>query len=52
LIPECLNDFIADDNPVRIIDAYVDELNLASLGFEKAVRQQLPAARRITRPCC
>lgn len=36
LIPECLDDFIADDNPVRIIDAFVDELNLALLGFEKA----------------
>ena len=36
LIPECLDDFIADDNPVRIIDAFVDELNLESLGFEKA----------------
>lgn len=36
LIPECLDDVIADDNPVRIIDAFVDELNLESLGFEKA----------------
>ncbi|MCS3509245.1 transposase [Achromobacter sp. JUb104] len=38
LIPECLDDFIADDNPVRMIDAFVDELNLESLGFEKAAR--------------
>ncbi|CAB3883215.1 IS1182 family transposase ISBusp4 [Achromobacter aegrifaciens] len=36
LVPECLDDFITDDNPVRIIDAFVDELNLESLGFEKA----------------
>lgn len=36
LIPECLDDLIADDNPVRIIDAFVDELNLESLGVEKA----------------
>lgn len=36
LIPECLDDFIADDNPVRIVDAFVDELNLESLGFERA----------------
>lgn len=36
LIPECLDDFIADDNPVRIVDAFVDEFNLALLGFEKA----------------
>ncbi|WP_199544168.1 IS1182 family transposase [Paraburkholderia kururiensis] len=30
LLPECLEDFIAEDNPVRI----VDELDLASMGFE------------------
>jgi len=34
LLPECLDDFIAEDNPVRIVDAFVEELELASLGFE------------------
>ncbi len=34
LLPECLEDFIADDNPVRIVDTFVDELDLASMGFE------------------
>src|SRR5476649_34507 len=34
LLPECLEDFITEDNPVRIVDAFVDELELASLGFE------------------
>ncbi|CAB3805007.1 IS1182 family transposase [Paraburkholderia fynbosensis] len=34
LLPECLEDFITEDNPVRIIDAFVEELELASLGFE------------------
>jgi Co/Zn/Cd efflux system component len=33
LLPECLEDFIAEDNPVRIVDAFVDELDLASMGF-------------------
>lgn len=46
-----LDDFIADDNPVRIIDAFFDELNLESLGFEKAA-PAATGARRITRPCC
>ena len=32
LLPECLEDFIAEDNPVRIVDAFVDELQLTSLG--------------------
>ena len=34
LLPECLDDFIADDNPVRVVDAFVDELDLHELGFE------------------
>ncbi len=36
LLPECLDDFIAEDNPARIIDAFVEELELESLGFEGA----------------
>ena len=34
LFPECLDDYIADDNPVRVIEAFVDELDLGKLGFE------------------
>ncbi|AJZ56894.1 transposase IS4 family domain protein [Paraburkholderia fungorum] len=34
LLPECLDDFISEDNPVRIVDAFVEELELTSLGFE------------------
>jgi transposase len=34
LLPECLEDYIADDNPVRAIEVFVDELNLGTLGFE------------------
>jgi transposase len=34
LFPERLDDYIGDDNPVRIIDVFVDELDLGSLGFE------------------
>src|SRR5262245_186579 len=33
LFPECLEDWIAEDNPVRVIDVFVDELDLAELGF-------------------
>src|SRR5450432_1140018 len=36
LLPECLDDYIADDNPVRVVDAFVDELDLRELGFESA----------------
>jgi transposase len=34
LLPECVDDYIGQDNPVRVIDAFVDELNLAELGFD------------------
>jgi transposase len=34
LLPEHLDDYVAEDNPVRVIDVFVDELDLASLGFE------------------
>ena len=34
LFPEHLDDYIAEDNPVRVIDAFVDELDLSALGFE------------------
>src|SRR5471030_1494014 len=37
LLPECLDDFVAEDNPVRIIEAFVEELDLASLGFDGAM---------------
>jgi transposase len=36
LLPECLEDFIAEDNPVRVIDAFVDNLNMNELGFLKS----------------
>ncbi|RTZ40611.1 IS1182 family transposase [Candidimonas sp. SYP-B2681] len=33
LLPECLDDFIGEDNPVRVVDIFVDEIDLQSLGF-------------------
>ena len=35
LFPERLDDYIGEDNPVRAIDMFVDELDLRSLGFER-----------------
>src|SRR6201989_3246002 len=34
LLPECLDDFIDESNPVRVIDAFVDALDLGELGFD------------------
>src|SRR5215471_12949366 len=33
LFPECLEDWICEDNPVRAIDVFIDELDLAELEF-------------------
>jgi len=34
LLPECVEDYVGEDNPVRVIDVFVDELDLRGLGFE------------------
>ena len=34
LFPECLEDWIGENNPVRVIDIFVDELHLGALGFD------------------
>ncbi|NQV55335.1 MAG: IS5/IS1182 family transposase, partial [Rhodospirillales bacterium] len=33
LFPECLEDWISEDNPVRVVDVFVDELDLGGLGL-------------------
>lgn len=35
LFPENIEDYISEDNPVRVIDVYVESLDLQSLGFRK-----------------
>ena len=37
LLPECVDDYVGENNPVRVVDAFVDELDLAHLGFGRAV---------------
>jgi transposase len=39
LFPECLEDWIGQNNPVRVIDVFVDELDLADLEFSGADRE-------------
>ena len=34
LLPGSLDDWVGNDNPVRVIDAFVDKLDLNKLGFE------------------
>jgi transposase len=33
LLPEQLDDYVTEENPIRVIDVFVDELDLAALGF-------------------
>ena len=37
-MPECLDDFIDESNPVRIIDVFVDGLDLAEMSFDNFLR--------------
>lgn len=34
LLPECLDGYVAEENPVRGVDVFADELDLGALGFE------------------
>lgn len=34
LLPELLDDYVTEDNPVRVVEAFIDELELGALGFE------------------
>lgn len=34
-LPECLDDFVGEDNAVRVVDVFVDGLDLRELGFER-----------------
>ncbi len=34
LLPACIDDYVDDHNPVRAIDAFIDMLDLAELGFD------------------
>ena len=35
MLPESVDEYVGENNPARVIDAYIDSLNLAELGFEK-----------------
>ena len=39
LLPEYLDEYVSENNPVRVIDVFVDELDLLGLGFDGATPQ-------------
>lgn len=40
MFPESLDEYIAEDDPVRFVDAFVDSLDLQALGFQRAVPKE------------
>ncbi|MEK6557914.1 MAG: IS1182 family transposase [Candidatus Margulisiibacteriota bacterium] len=34
LLPDHLDDYVAEDNPVRVVDVFVEQLDLGKLGFQ------------------
>ena len=33
MLPDCVEDYVNEDNPVRVIDAFVDNMDIESMGF-------------------
>ena len=42
LLSDCVDDYVSAENPARVIDVFVDELDLAALGFEGAAATGRP----------
>jgi hypothetical protein len=40
LLPQVLDDYVAEDNPVRVVEVFIDELDLASLGLGRTGRRR------------
>lgn len=37
LFPECMDDYIKENSPVRVIEEYAEQLDIVKLGFKKAI---------------
>lgn len=35
-LPECIEDYVGEDNPVRVIDAFVNKMDMDEIGFKRA----------------
>jgi transposase len=42
LLPDCVDDYVSEDNAVRVVDVFIDELDLAGLGFRDAASTGRP----------
>jgi len=50
LLPECLDDYVAEENPVRVVDVFVDELDLGALGLKVLIQLQRGAWLLTSKP--
>jgi len=48
LLPNCLDDWVDENNSIHVIDAFVEALDLRALGIERTIAKET-AALRITR---
>jgi len=51
LLPVALDDYVTEDNLARFVEVFINELDLAALGFE-GVRPAAAGQPAITRPVC
>jgi transposase len=51
LLPDSLEHYVAEDNPVRVIDVFIDELDLEALGFGALCRKRPGGPPIIPRRC-
>ena len=51
LFPALLDDYVAEDNLVRAVDAFVEGLDLGKLGFRRLSRWNKGGLAIIRRPC-
>ena len=51
LLPECLDYYVTEDNPVRVVDVFVDELDLGALGLKVLILLQRGVRPTIQRSC-
>jgi len=52
LLPPCVDDYVEPDTLVRIVDAFVDSLDLIELGFTRAPLRPRPADPAIIPAIC
>ena len=51
LLRHSLEDYVGEENPVRVIEVFIDELDLAALGFSRMTQRRRAGRPTIPRRC-